>query len=250
INFVMALPLRLDEANVISVVFNRSRSNFTDRERAILDALRRPLAALYRNLAARDEAGARLACLEDLAVGQGWQVVRVGVDGRIREVTPPALRLLGRFFDAVVPGRRSELPPPLASWLRRSRNWGLDRPAARDGDAFSITRDGARLTVHFVSGGHGRGGHLLMKEERDDIRPLDLTALPLTAREREVLAFVAGGKTNAEIGLILAISARTVQKHLEHVFAKIGVETRTAAAVYALAAAGANAAAGDGARRG
>jgi DNA-binding CsgD family transcriptional regulator len=61
--------------------------------------------------------------------------------------------------------------------------------------------------------------------------------LPLTDREREVLVLVAAGKTNGEIATILAISARTIQKHLEHIFQKLGVETRTAAAVCAIAAA-------------
>jgi DNA-binding CsgD family transcriptional regulator len=59
----------------------------------------------------------------------------------------------------------------------------------------------------------------------------------LTEREREVVAQIGAGKTNGEIATILATSARTVQKHLEHIFQKLGVETRTAAAVRALAAA-------------
>jgi DNA-binding CsgD family transcriptional regulator len=59
--------------------------------------------------------------------------------------------------------------------------------------------------------------------------------LGLTRRETEVLTWVADGKTNAEIGVILGTSPRTVQKHLEHIFEKLGVETRTAAAVRALA---------------
>jgi DNA-binding CsgD family transcriptional regulator len=58
--------------------------------------------------------------------------------------------------------------------------------------------------------------------------------LNLSARESEILALVAAGKTNGEIATILAISARTVQKHLEHIFQKLGVETRTAAAIRAL----------------
>jgi DNA-binding CsgD family transcriptional regulator len=68
--------------------------------------------------------------------------------------------------------------------------------------------------------------------------PAELAALPLTRREREVLAILAAGKTNDEIAAVLGISPRTVQKHLEHVFEKLGVETRTAAALHALAAAG------------
>lgn len=58
--------------------------------------------------------------------------------------------------------------------------------------------------------------------------------LGLTRREAEVLTWVADGKTNTEIGVILATSPRTVQKHLEHIFDKLGVETRTAAATRAL----------------
>jgi DNA-binding CsgD family transcriptional regulator len=51
----------------------------------------------------------------------------------------------------------------------------------------------------------------------------------LTAREREVLAWVARGKTNAEIAALLWLAPSTVRKHLENVNAKLGVNTRTAA---------------------
>jgi DNA-binding CsgD family transcriptional regulator len=77
---------------------------------------------------------------------------------------------------------------------------------------------------------------LLIKAERLDLSEPDLATLALSKREREVLALVASGKTNGEIATILAISGRTVQKHLEHIFQKLGVETRTAAAICALAA--------------
>jgi DNA-binding CsgD family transcriptional regulator len=55
----------------------------------------------------------------------------------------------------------------------------------------------------------------------------------LSSREADVLLWVAEAKTNKEIALILGISPRTVQKHLESIFAKLGVETRTAAALWA-----------------
>ena len=56
----------------------------------------------------------------------------------------------------------------------------------------------------------------------------------LSRREIEVMTWVARGKANSEIGLILHISPRTVSKHLENIYCKLGVECRTAAVVYLL----------------
>lgn len=68
-----------------------------------------------------------------------------------------------------------------------------------------------------------------------DLAPLS-SRYQLTGREVEVLHWVACGKTNRDIGDILGLSPRTVNKHLEHVYVKLGVETRTAAATLAIAA--------------
>ena len=57
----------------------------------------------------------------------------------------------------------------------------------------------------------------------------------LTRREAEVLRWVSAGKSDAQIGAILRISARTVQKHLQNIYDKLGVESRTAAAMRASA---------------
>ena len=57
----------------------------------------------------------------------------------------------------------------------------------------------------------------------------------LSKRESEVLAWVAQGKTNGEIATILSLNLGTVKKHVEHIFDKLGVETRIAAAILALA---------------
>jgi DNA-binding CsgD family transcriptional regulator len=61
-------------------------------------------------------------------------------------------------------------------------------------------------------------------------------ALGLTPREAGILGWVAQGKTNSEVAVLCDISERTVQKHLEHIYEKLGVETRTAAARLALLA--------------
>jgi DNA-binding CsgD family transcriptional regulator len=58
----------------------------------------------------------------------------------------------------------------------------------------------------------------------------------LTAREREVLDWLSGGKTDRDIADILGISRRTVHKHLQRIYEKLGVETRTAAVMRAFRA--------------
>ena len=60
----------------------------------------------------------------------------------------------------------------------------------------------------------------------------------LTAREAEVLLWIARGKPNRDVAEILALSPRTVNKHLETIFAKLGVENRASAAVLATRALG------------
>ena len=63
-------------------------------------------------------------------------------------------------------------------------------------------------------------------------------ALPITPREAEVLACIASGMTNAQVGRKLAISVRTVVKHLEHLYRKLGVTNRVAATARAFRAVG------------
>jgi DNA-binding NarL/FixJ family response regulator len=62
-----------------------------------------------------------------------------------------------------------------------------------------------------------------------------LARLGLTAREAEVLRWIAAGKSNHDIGVILGASTRTICKHVEHIFSKLSVENRTAAAAIAFA---------------
>lgn len=75
---------------------------------------------------------------------------------------------------------------------------------------------------------------ILLREESDAAQIEALIAtFKLTRREAEVLYWAIKGKTNRDIGDILGTSPRTINKHLEHVFAKLGVETRTAASALA-----------------
>ena len=74
---------------------------------------------------------------------------------------------------------------------------------------------------------------LLELQSEDSVASSRLSHAALTPRETEVLSWLAKGKTNRDIADILGMSPRTVNKHLEHIFEKLGVETRAAAAALA-----------------
>lgn len=95
-----------------------------------------------------------------------------------------------------------------------------------------VVRDGHRLNIAVAM--QSSGYILTLREQRTTAGSEHLLPLGLTKRETEVLHFVAMGKTNSEIAIILGISRLTVGKHLEHILARLGVETRTAAAAVAI----------------
>lgn len=98
----------------------------------------------------------------------------------------------------------------------------------------------ARIAAHLRTARQLQEARNPLENLDDDTVMTRLTSLfRLTPREAEVLFWVIKGKTNKDIGDILGTSPRTVNKHLEHVFEKLGVETRTAAANMALSRLGA-----------
>lgn len=103
-----------------------------------------------------------------------------------------------------------------------------------------IEQSGAALRFEFLC--LSQPGEFLFRLTRDD-GPDEAAILRrrfgLTDREAEVLLWLARGKSNAEIGAVLLISPRTVNKHLEHVFTKLGVENRSSATGLTLQALGA-----------
>ncbi len=138
---------------------------------------------------------------------------------RVSWLNRAARELIGR----VVPDARVEVDAPLPASLAalaaaRPGAPARAAPCGTELEAASIGEPGAFtvLSLRAVApGAPARSGP------------------PLTAREAEVLTWVARGKTNRDIADILGMSPRTVNKHLEHVFEKLGVETRTAAAAAA-----------------
>lgn len=159
--------------------------------------------------------------------------------GRLLWCTPKARTLLEGAEDGDAGGGVSaecrampprHLPPALIERLLRLRR-GDGRTPARG----ILELPGRRLECSFVSTVGTdellfRIADVARSDAADDERGVLQEAFALTAREAEVLLWIACGKSNRDIGEILGISPRTVNKHLEQVFVKLGVENRAAAA--------------------
>jgi DNA-binding NarL/FixJ family response regulator len=152
-------------------------------------------------------------------------------DGRIVWQTPLARQWMRQYFSLPGPGV-PETPPVLAQWLAAAVE---ARRAGREHPPLTVQRGQARLVFTATDNGDGEQWMVVLREESDAAQVQALMALfRLTQREAEVLHWVGKGKTNRDIGDILGTSPRTVNKHLEHVFEKLAVETRTAAAALAM----------------
>lgn len=105
-----------------------------------------------------------------------------------------------------------------------------DRPA---GSLPAQFNDGL-LVRRFAEPGRNDLQMLVLEERGSPPGPGALMKLGLTPREAEVLYWIAQGKSNPDIATILGANVRTVHKHVEHIFQKLGVETRNAATLAAL----------------
>ena len=157
------------------------------------------------------------------AFGHATLVVRAS-DGKLVWQTALARALLVEYF-----GGDEQAPPTLLQWLRA-------QTSRRDPAPLTVERGAKRLSFALHESTDDDDQWLVVLREASDAAMIEAMSIAfrLTAREAEVLYWVAKGKTNKDNGDILGQSPRTVTKHLEHVFQKLGVETRTAAAGLAI----------------
>jgi DNA-binding CsgD family transcriptional regulator len=182
---------------LIAVAMNRSTRSFTQSDRRLLDLLRPQLARSYRTVVERAEARRLLGGLERGLEAADLAVAMLAKDGRISEATVEAQRLVAGWFGHVPPAPGRYLRPDAEVVVRR------------------IEGDPPLLVMH---------------ERRLAPDPERARELGLTRREVEVVLLAGRGLANAQIAGELVVSPRTVQKHLEHAYAKLGVHTRVGAA--------------------
>ena len=150
---------------------------------------------------------------------------------RLLWCTPKAKQLLAELFPAVA-GQGPSLPPAVIEQLKQLR-----QPAAKATARACLEVGVRRIELSFLSSiGPDELLFRLAEVTAGGDEQLLQQTLQLTGREAEVLLWISRGKSNREIGEILNISPRTVNKHLEQVFVKLGVENRASAAARAVRA--------------
>ena len=160
----------------------------------------------------------------------GRYLLAVNSAGKIMWATPQAQKLLS---DTLSSGGDDDvvLPEPIPQWLDQARQGKAGSKAA----ITAALPGNEQLRLQYM-GKLGTNEFLLRlaKDSGTETPPEFSSELGLTAREGEVLSWLSKGKTNRDIAQILGLSPRTVDKHLEQIYSKLGVENRTAAAAIAV----------------
>ena len=162
----------------------------------------------------------------------GRFLLAVSRQGKIVWATPQAQKLLS---DNLAAGTNDEfvLPSPMLQWLEQAQKG----KAGSKTPAIASFPENEQLRLQYM-GKLGPNEFLLrLAKDSGTNMPAEFSSeLGLTTREGEVLSWLSKGKTNRDIAQILGLSPRTVDKHLEQIYAKLGVENRTAAAAIATGA--------------
>lgn len=179
------------------------RRDFTQAQRDAFLGSRTHVASLIRHVDTRRQLADALIAFETDEAGTASGVLLLGPSLGVERASATARQIVARWFGPF----RNDLPEELAGWLCSP----FPRPSLR------FERDGERLVVETPT-----KGAVVLREEC-------VTTVALTAREREVMSRVADGMSTSEIAEALWVTPGTVSKHLEHIYSKLGVTSRTAA---------------------
>ncbi len=228
--YQVALTLPSRPPVVIGLALTRSQEDFSDREVAALGSARPHLIQAYRNA---ELAAAREATIDALEAGLeqvGTAVIVVDGYGRVDMATPAGRRLLAGPLGA--PNKRISAAAIAALAARREAGTPATEPLVLDGE------DGSTISLRVLRGPEGGSEILVIEPETSGLSVLALEALGLTRRQAEALRWIALGRRGPDVARLMGLSPRTVEKHLQAAYERLGVSSSSEAAATAWAAVG------------
>lgn len=222
VEYQAAVALATKQPLVLAFALNRHELDFTAHDLEVLDLLRPHLIQAYRN--ARSLAALRgiEGALEE--VGRG--IVVLGTSGLEERAPPSVQRVLTEHFG---PSGESALPAPIEEWLTQQRRRLFDDGRPRIRQPLVHVVDGRQLVVRYIAGAGERSDVLVVDEREPGREAGELRRLGLTPREAEILLLLTHGQSTADLTRALGVTPGTLNKHLQHIYRKLGVTGRTAA---------------------
>ena len=215
----MAVALNISDHFLVTSALSRIKRSFSECDRNMLGLLSPHLITAFRNTQLFEALSHERDYLSQIA-SKG--LIVLDPERKIEFISELAIRLLEKYFSG---GSGEMLTGELKCFV--DHELSHREPLSQPGTCRKKL-DGCELSVR-IAFDSSSGRIRLLLEERRDLSASDLAFLNLTVRETEILFWLCNGKSDFEIACLLAISIRTVQKHVENTLIKLGVETRTAA---------------------
>lgn len=203
----------------------RLRKDYTRRDCCMIDLLTPHLTTAFRQAQFVHRLKFENDVWQTSVTSAKLAVLPVDQRFQILAENPTAANLLSKYFKNIC----STLPEELSDYIKYHRKIFTSDEFYLPPKPFEKLTTEGKLVIKAIFNTASRTVMLLL-EEFPMVTAGTYASLGLTNREGEVLIRISDGKTDGEIAQILNISVRTVQKHIEHIFNKLGVETRTAAA--------------------
>jgi DNA-binding CsgD family transcriptional regulator len=199
----------------IGIGVQRQQKDFTGRDKEVIACLTPHIFQAYQNAREFSQARSGLSRTEEALRVHRQGFVHLEEEGRINSMTANCMPWLATYCGNGRE-RRDQLPELLQRWLQKQRNTAPASPGITR-RPLVLQRGDNRLVVRIAK--HADGScDLLLQETNTEFAHAQLMAAGLTNREAEVLNWLAQGKANSEIAIIVGARTGTVNKHLEHIY--------------------------------
>jgi DNA-binding CsgD family transcriptional regulator len=217
------------DETLVGFSLNRADRSFSERDRSILNLLRPHLFQAYSNAQKYHQLQQNSSKLQKSL--DHLCVITLDTEGRVQSIAPQAIIWIETYFSKST--CLDQLPDNLWSWVKHqiSSEQEKDIPSVRL--PLRIQQSGRELTIRFVIE-PSKASYFLLLEEQTLSSLNSLELLGLSQRETEVLSLVMQGKDNKSISIQMNIQIGTTRKHLENIYLKLGVQSRTEAVAHAL----------------